>query len=281
MKLTRATHLLAGLLVVMSHQVLMAQDRNLSRLLFENPDFKVFSVQNPEVLPAISEPATFGVFRLRGRDAVFLRNTEGLSFTGASGQRSILVYGTPAGVLPFIDNARFLSAGGHMIWVVPKFAAEITEPVFRQGLPATFTKLVRDDLFAIGALADRVAGEQQPTEKELARARAAIDDLSFKSRWFSFYGDSASAPQQIYVKVRTLKEGQEIKDWKVWYVPLGWEGDKDHTIEFDKHSSPTSQWMNPGAYKIWASRGGKVGVVKQVAVGDTRGTNKEIDLEVP
>jgi hypothetical protein len=280
MKLTRATHLLAGLLVAISHHALMAQDKSLSRVLFENADFKVFAVRDPEVLPLISEPARFGVFLLRDQYAPLLRGTH-LSFLGSSGQRSLLVYGTPAGVIPFIDKASFLSAGADLVWVVPKFEAEITEPVFRKNLPDSFTSLVRDDVFSIGALADRAAVGKQPSEQELARARAAINDLSFKSRWFSFYSDPESAPQQVYVKVRTLKQGQEIQDWTVWCVPLGWEDDKAHAKEFDKHSSPTYKWMSPGEYKMWASRGGKIGVVKQVAVGDSPGTTKELDLEVP
>ena len=281
MKLTRGTHLLALLLIAISHQALMAQDRSLSRVVFENADFKIFAVSDPQVLPSISEPATFGVFLLRDRYAPVLRGTSPVAFLGSSGQPSLLVYGTPAGVLPFIDQASFYSARADLVWVIPKFEANITEPVFRQNLPDSFTKLVREDIYSIGALADQVTVFKQPNEKELARARAAFDDLSFKSRWFSFYDNAASAPQQIHVKVRTLKEGQEVQGWTVWYVPLGWEDDKAHTAEFDKPSSPTYQWMNPGRYKIWARRKGTIGVVKQVAVGDSRGTSKELDLEIP
>jgi hypothetical protein len=146
-KLLSLSVLLVTELLVAVSQGLMAQDRGLSRVLFENADFKIYSVTDPEVLPSISEPAAFGVLLLRDRDAAFLRNTSGLSFSGSSGQQSVLVYGTPAGVLPFIDKARFLKAGANLIWVVPKLNAEITEPVFRKNLPDSFTTSVRDDLF--------------------------------------------------------------------------------------------------------------------------------------
>jgi hypothetical protein len=82
--------------------------------------------------------------------------------------------------------------------------------------------------------------------------------------------------------VRTFKEGKEKKYWTVWYVLLGWEGDRDHTIAFDKQSSPTnSQCIPPGNYRIWASRGGKVGIAKPVPVGDNPSKSKDVDLEIP
>jgi hypothetical protein len=281
MKLTRATHLLAALLITMSHQGLMAQEQSRSRVLFENADFKIYSVRDPQLLPSISEPATFGVFFLREEAATFVRNDSVLYFSGLSGRRSVMGYGTPVGAVSFIDKARFLNAGAELIWVVPTFAIEITEPVFRKDLPDAFTKSVLGDLLSIGSLADRAAAGQQPTEKELARARAAINDLSFKSRWFLFYNNSSAAPSLVCVKVRTLREGQEKNHWTVKYVLLGWEGDKDHTFEFDKQSSPTIQCIPPGNYKMWPTQKNKVGVAKQVPVGDNPSKSKELDLEVP
>jgi hypothetical protein len=282
MKLTGATHLLAVLLIATNPQGLVAQEQSRSRILFENADFKIYSVRDPEVLPLISKPANFGVLLLREEAAAFVHNDSFLYFSGSSGQRSLLGYGTPGGAASFIDKTGFRNAGTDLIWVVPKMDAEITEPVFKKDLPDSFTKSVREDLSSIGSLADRAAVGQQPYEKELARARAAINDLSFKSRWFSLHSGTSAPPSLVCVTVRTVREGQELDHWTVWYVLLGWEGDKDHTTAFDKQSSPTNpQCIPPGNYKMWATQGKKIGSAKQVPVGDNPDKNKELDLEVP
>jgi hypothetical protein len=281
MRPSRVTYFLAGLLL-MGHQGLLAQDRSSSHLLFENEDFKVYSVKNPEDLPSISQAATFGVMLVRERYQQVLLDPSGMRF-GPSGRQSIINFGTPEGVVPLLDKQRFLSARADVTWVVPKFKALITEPVFRKDLPAAFTESVRIDLFAIAFVADSAATGGQPTKKQLALSRAAFDDLIFKSRWFSFFNDSSSAPTNVCVTARTLKEGQEIKYWTIWYVPLGWEGDKDHTLAFDKQSSPTipPQCIPPGNYKMWATQKNKESVRKVVPVGDNPSPTKEVDLEVP
>jgi len=67
----------------------------------------------------------------------------------------------------------------------------------------------------------------------------------------------------------------------VSYVLDGWEGDRYHTYTFDNESSPTTQPIAPGRYKMWASRGNKSGPTKAVMVGDTPSLTKELQLEIP
>lgn len=247
--------------------------------LFENPDFRVFSVREPDELPSVSKDSNFGVLVFRddpmwdgGRNCPFC-------FTGPTGSRNELVYGTPNGVVPVAE--KHFDASRHPVWIAARSDAEITEQVFKKNLPEDFTHSVRSDLFAIGGLADRVRSGAKPSEKEQTRASAALRDLDTKSKWLSFYEGSDTPPVFIKVKVHTVRAGVEISKWTVSYVLDGWEGDKDHTYTFDNESSPTEQPIVPGRYKMWASRGKKQGPSKVVMVGDTPSLTKELQLEIP
>ncbi len=225
--------------------------------LFENHDFKVFAVRNPESLPSISDESNFGVLVFRDNSTT---------------------WDTPGEKHPWRNQPP--------VWIALRPDAEITEHLFKKNLPEDFKDSVRDDLFSIGFLADRAGSGVKPTEKEQARASAALNDLTFKSKWFSLFNGSAETPPPlIKVKVHTIKSGAEVQKWTVWYVLDGWEDDQDHTYTFDNQSSPTEQEIVPGKYKMWASRGKKPGKkkgpVKTVPVGDTPSLTKELQLETP
>ncbi len=254
--------------------------------LFENHDFKVFAVRNPESLPSISDESNFGVLVFRDNSTTW--DTPGekcpFCFTGPTGRRNLLVFGNPTGVVPLAEKHPWRNQPP--VWIALRPDAEITEHLFKKNLPEDFKDSVRDDLFSIGFLADRAGSGVKPTEKEQARASAALNDLTFKSKWFSLFNGSAETPPPlIKVKVHTIKSGAEVQKWTVWYVLDGWEDDQDHTYTFDNQSSPTEQEIVPGKYKMWASRGKKPGKkkgpVKTVPVGDTPSLTKELQLETP
>jgi len=250
--------------------------------LFQNRDFKVYAVRNPDALPSISDWSNFGVLVLKGDSTSWTEKPCSLCFSGPTGARYSLAYGTPGGVVTFAEK----HSGSQVppIWIAVRPDAVITEQLFNKDLPEDFSDSVHADLFAIGSIADRAAVGAPPSEKEQARASAALRDLDRKAKWFSLFKDSEKAPPPfITVKVHTVsvKSGKEKMKWTVSYVLDGWEGDKDHTYTFDHKSSPTEQPIVPGSYRMWASRGAKHGSTKTVAVGDTPTLTKELELEIP
>jgi hypothetical protein len=167
------------------------------------------------------------------------------------------------------------------MWVVLKQDVEINEQIFNQGQPDEFKDSIRDDLIAVAALGDKLGDGREPSETEQRRAKAGIRDMNIKSKYFSLYKAGEAPSPWIRVKVHTVKAGKEISKWTVWYVVDGWSGDKDHTISFDRESSPTEQKMLPGQYQMWVSRRDKRGPPKIVLVGDIPSLTKELELEVP
>ncbi len=279
----RAGCLWVSLLLTIANENPLPQLRSDSyKPVFENADFKIFSVKSPDTLPSISGESNFGVLVLRGDSTTWERRGKKclFCFTGPTGRRDLLVFGTPAGVVPLAK--KHSGANEPSVWVAVRPDAEITEQLFKKNQPEEFTDSVREDLFSIGFLADKAGAGVRPSEKEQRHARAALNDLSFKSQWFPLFKGSAEYPRPlIKVKVHTVRSGVEINKWNVWYVLDGWEDDKDHTYAFDNQSSPTEQEIVPGRYKMWASRGKKQGPTKTVPVGDTPSLTKELQLEIP
>jgi hypothetical protein len=252
--------------------------------VFENAEFKIFSVKNREHLASFSEESNFAVLVLRGDSTTLNGGKCDFCFIGPTGTKNFLVFGTPGWVVP--EAQRHSAANEPSVWITFKTDAEIVEPVINKNQPEQFKSSVREDLFAIAALADTAGSGIKPSKEEQSHASAALDDLTLKSKWFSlFKGPAGTPPPLIKVKVHTLKSGAEVKKWTVWYVIAGWEGDLDHTYKFDFVSSPTEQKIDPGRYKMWVSRGknpkNKKGPTETVLVGDTPDLTKELQLETP
>lgn len=194
--------------------------------------------------------------------------------------KNFMVYGTPDGVVSFAEQHPEVQ-GASAIWVATKPNAEISAQVFKNSLPEDFRDSVHQDLIAIGFLADRAGGNADPNAKEQARAKAALDDLTFKTQWIAANNLTATPTSLVKVTVHTKRSGVETKHWTVWFVRAGWEGEKNSTYAFEKESSPTVRDMVPGPYTMWASHKNKRGERKQVLVGDDFKQTKDVDLEIP
>ncbi|MDA2937385.1 hypothetical protein MYX75_03870 [Acidobacteria bacterium AH-259-A15] len=104
----------------------------------------------------------------------------------------------------------------------------------------------------------------------------ASADLEMKARVVR-----ESGKDQVNVKVHTLDDqGQGVHNCKVWYVPY-LKDDDQHKIKFDRLSTPTTDFIPPGKWKIWSERGGKEGVKTPFLCGDDGRDNREIDIPAP
>jgi hypothetical protein len=93
-------------------------------------------------------------------------------------------------------------------------------------------------------------------------------------------GDSTGAKpgpfDDINVNVRT-----GVDSCHVWYVLAGWWDTESRFQRFDRLSTPTSQKMTPGNYRIWTSKGDRKGEMLRVSLGSNGEFNREFDLGAP
>jgi WD40 repeat protein len=59
----------------------------------------------------------------------------------------------------------------------------------------------------------------------------------------------------ITVTAQTIRDGEQVKDYSVWYVPKAHKGDADCYKSFLKLTSPTSQPVPAGNYVMWVTKG--------------------------
>ena len=250
--------------------------------VFENGDFKIFSPGRIEELPSLSGESAFGVLVVSGNPATWASGKKcPYCFSGPTGRPSLLVFGTPLGVVS--EAKKYSLPTDSPVWIEVRSNATITQELFKEDFPDAFQDSVREDLFAIGFLADATREGSKPSVKEQAHAAAGLNDLSFKGSFLSLYSKNSgeAPPVLIHVKVHTLRSGKEINRWTVYYVVQGWEDDQNHVYRFDRQSSPTEQDIPPGPYTMWASRNRKDGPRARFVVGDTPKPMKEVDLEIP
>src|SRR5260370_42509885 len=145
--------LLVSLILITANSARSPQVRtNDHKPIFENRDFKVFPVKEPDELLSISDESNFGVLVFRGGATTWEAGRKcPFCFTGPTGSRNLLVYGTTGGVVPIAE--KHFGANKRPVWVAVRPDAEITEKLFKENLPEDFRDSVRDDLFAIGYLA--------------------------------------------------------------------------------------------------------------------------------
>ncbi|HVR37111.1 MAG TPA: hypothetical protein VMS21_14810 [Methylomirabilota bacterium] len=88
--------------------------------------------------------------------------------------------------------------------------------------------------------------------------------------------------KEVWVKVRTVAGGQEVRGYQIWFVPRGMlpvESAHDH---FSRLSSPTDELiLPPGAYMMWGLKDGEKTEPIPQRLGDKGRERVEIDLIVP
>ncbi len=87
----------------------------------------------------------------------------------------------------------------------------------------------------------------------------------------------------VTVNVRTLRGGQEVRDWQVFYLPRVLEAlGAGRADRFPRLSSPTNDLLVPGRYVMWSSdpSSGRQSEKTVIKVGEGR-KDLTIDLTVP
>jgi hypothetical protein len=255
-----------------------AQVENASHIVFENEDFAV--VPLGDLGDSRLENRSFsGLLVFRGSSGPIESTTEVWKFTGPQRGSESYYWADSAKA----DRLTAFSGRSHGFLVVSKSGERLDRKLFAADLPNVFKESVGYDIQSIADLVAESEHGMPPGETEQDRARAALQDLSFKSNWISSSGTSAVTPSPLVdVTARTVgRSGAVVQHCTVWFVPLAWEDDKHHWKRFDQFSSPTSQSIPVGQYKMWANHNGQDGTKSTVNPGDDHKPTKSIDLDVP
>ena len=249
-----------------------------SNILFENKDFAIVPL-NDLRKTNLENQSLSGLL-------VFRRDVGGFESTGDVWKFS----GPPedSKMYYWADSAKgmrltTMTGGKYGSLVVAKSGERLNRKLFNTDWPRAFTEFVGGDLQSIAVLVDRSEQGIPPSEREQVQAHAGFEDLAFKSKWISSSGHGGFLLSPfVNVTARTVDQsGAVVQRCTVWYVPLAWEDDKQHWKRFDQFSSPTSQSIPVGQFKMWASRNGRNGAKTIVNPGDDLKPIKNIDLDAP
>ncbi|HEY6768014.1 MAG TPA: hypothetical protein VI386_24940 [Candidatus Sulfotelmatobacter sp.] len=186
--------------------------------------------------------------------------------------------------------------------------------------PHAFETSVGADLKAIGLLAKPFATGAQPSSKDVLRAKLAKEDLEFKLQWFAgasgklgtpgssgwgtrtsgksgtrFYslysiagpGGGWSAPSApldpiVNVTVNTKdSNGGDVRGCKVFANAYAHGDDENEAVTFSRMSTPTTEPLPVGRYKMWAARGNLKGPLDAIGVGRGNQRDQTVDLIAP
>ena len=90
-----------------------------------------------------------------------------------------------------------------------------------------------------------------------------------------------SSTDRVEVKVNTIdQQGKDVHNCFVWYCPFLLD-DEQHTRKFDKLSTPTTDLVPAGKWKIWTEKSGKMGRKTPLYCGDDGRDKREIYIEAP
>lgn len=129
------------------------------------------------------------------------------------------------------------------------------------------------------ALTRVVKEENLPKEKKISICKAVARDLVTK---VEYANTSQSNPfGNIQLTVRTVDGWIETNGCEVWYVPEAWMGTKEKYERFSTLSSPVSELLPPGYYRMWSSRDGHDGRRKPVTVRGADTHIQKVDLPAP
>lgn len=274
-----ATFVLVALVVICSGGGESPRAQQSPRVLFENTDFAIVPLADFRD-PKLEGESFSGLLVLRG-SARRIAPSEGVW--------------QPSGAQPdfesyyWTDSARgdrlaTMNRGNSGFLVVPKSGGRIDRKLFSPDLPGVFSESVGDDIKSIAGLVDKNEPGKSISQKDQDQARAGLGDLMLKNSWVSSSGQGGTTPSPfVSVKANTIDHsGAVVQHCEVWYVPLAWEDDKQHWKRFDRFSSPSTQLIPVGLYRMWAkNHNGQDGTKTTVSPGDDLMPTKAIDLDVP
>jgi hypothetical protein len=129
------------------------------------------------------------------------------------------------------------------------------------------------------------AMEQAVTVRDPDRLTAILealaDDLEVKLEHCNQSGGKLGG--SVIVRVRTVQDGQEIRNWQVFYLPKVLEAiGADSADRFPQLSSPTNETLVPGRYVMWLQDPSTRRVSDRtiVKVGEGK-AELQLDLPVP
>jgi hypothetical protein len=142
----------------------------------------------------------------------------------------------------------------------------------------------RQDITNLASVLDELRRKSQSSQfwgvfgtSVIETCRAADKDLESKA---THAKDNPSEPYgTVRVPVRTLRDEKEVSGYEVWYVTVAWESETNSFHRYKKFSSPTTENLNPGYYKMWSAKNGQSGTRVPVTVEEGRAD--PIDLTVP
>jgi hypothetical protein len=140
--------------------------------------------------------------------------------------------------------------------------------------PADYRANLASDVSAL-----RAALNAGNTNRLTQTLQAIAEDLEIKLEHCTKSGGKLGG--SVVVRVRTLRGGDEIKNWQVFYIPRVLEAAGSASAErFPRLSSPTDEALVPGRYVMWLRNPNtnKIGERTIVKVGEGR---KELLLELP
>ncbi|MGB7283342.1 MAG: hypothetical protein WBE13_13850 [Candidatus Acidiferrum sp.] len=254
-----------------------AQFEKASHIVFENEDFAVLPLGDLHD-PHLENRSFSGLLVFRGHSGPVESTTDVWKFSGPQWGSRRYYWADSAKA----DRLTAFTGGENAFLVVSKSRERLNRKLFAPDLPDAFEESVGYDIQSIADLVAVSEYGKSPSKTEQNRARAGLEDLSFKSNWFSSSGGGVASPSPLVgVTARTIgRSGTVVQHCTVWYVPLAWEDDKQHWKRFDQFSSPTSQSIPVGQYKMWANHNGQDGTKSTVNPGDDYKPTKNIDLDV-
>ncbi len=178
--------------------------------------------------------------------------------------------------------------------------------------PAAFKASIKSDLETIGLLAKPFATGAYPSGKDILRAKLAKEDLEFKLQWlagasrklvtpassgwgiassgksktafYSIFGPGGGGPEGssgtaapfdpiVRVTVNTKdSNGSDVRGCRVF---------ANAAVTFSRMSTPTTEPLPVGRYKMWAARGNLRGSFDAIGVGRANQREQTVDLIAP
>jgi hypothetical protein len=152
----------------------------------------------------------------------------------------------------------------------------------RPSIPADYTASLTPYVETIR----RFAAESKHIEGRKAidpELRAALMDLDDELRIKVRYAKAmrGSYFSDITVVVNTLRSGNGISGYEIWYVPKAWKDSEDHYRRFDSLSTPSAKGLSPGNYFFWAKKSTTRSEPTIFSIGHDGFSKRQIEIEVP
>ena len=181
--------------------------------------------------------------------------------------------------------------------IPPEFLGLASAALLQEDWAEPFKDSVRDDLDLIRAFIEPLSPGQAPDPESLERATLAKQDLDLKLLWsageysrrgaFTLgYGtkrlaSATPANGLINVTAHTVDAAKNpVQACEVRYVTVINSSNPGLYKTFSRFSTPTSESLSVGNYKMWAEKNGQMGPQRNVAVASVS-TTQFVDLWAP